>query len=96
MTFKQGNTEGSKTGAKPKLTQWNNLVGWLVGYGGLQFNEAMEKLANGEDIPKPQKEFIEHYKDLLEYHQPKLARQVDKNNNDVQKVEFIIRSPESK
>lgn len=93
MPFEKGNKLASvqKGKPKPKVQAWNNIVGWLVGDGGQAYKASLQDLSNDKEISKPRKEFLQHYENLLEFHQPKLARQVDKNNNDVQKVEFIIR-----
>jgi len=76
MPFQKGNQEGKKNlGTKySKTHQWENLVGWLTGDGGVAFREKIANLAVGAELTKPEKEFLEHYKDLLEYHQPKLSR----------------------
>jgi len=78
MKFQKGNKLASVQKGKPKAkTQaWNNIVGWLVGDGGTKFKELINDLSNGIEITKEQKEFLGHYKDLLEYHQPKLARNI--------------------
>lgn len=92
MPFQKGNQLGKANANQDanKRGQWNNIVGWLVGNGGTKFQEAMTSLANGIDIPKPQKEFIEYYIDLLEFHQPKLGRQsVDLDVDG--KIEFIVK-----
>lgn len=59
---------------KAKTHQWENLVGWLTGDGGVAFKNKIASLSVGAELTKPEKEFLEHYKDLLEYHQPKLSR----------------------
>jgi len=72
-TAKELGRKGGKT-PKAKTQAWNNIVGWLVGDGGQRFKELIGKLSAGEDISKAEKEFLVHYKDLLEFHQPKLSR----------------------
>lgn len=47
---------------------------WLAEGGAEKMHEKMVALSNGAEITKPEKEFIQHYKDLMEYHQPKLSR----------------------
>ena len=76
MPFEKGNKVAStKKGMKYAKTQaWENIVGWLIGDGGEAFKKKIESLSNGAEITKEEKEFLQHYKDLLEYHQPKLAR----------------------
>ena len=76
---------GRKGGLAPKAktTAWNNIVGWLIGDGGNKFKELIAKLSNGEEITKEQKEFLTHFKDLLEFHQPKLSRSDSKVQADV-------------
>jgi len=76
MPFEKGNKYASVQKGKPKAKtqQWNNLVGWLTGDGGVAFKEKIASLSMGAELTKPEKEFLEHYKDLLEYHQPKLSR----------------------
>lgn len=59
---------------RAKAQAWDNIVGWLVGDGGHKFKDLIADLANGKEIKKEQKEFLDHFKDLLEYHQPKLSR----------------------
>jgi len=67
---------GKKGGETPsgKTKAWDNIVGWLVGDGGVAFKNKLEALSVGGEITKEEKEFLEHYKDLLEFHQPKLTR----------------------
>lgn len=86
MPFQKGNKLGTKLKGKPKprVQQWDNIVGWLIGDGGLQFKQGLRELSEGKDIPKPKKEFLQHYKDLLEFHQPKLAR----NDTTIKVTEF--------
>jgi hypothetical protein len=76
MPFEKGNKLASLQKGKPKARtqQWDNLVGWLVGDGGVAFKSKIASLSVGTELTKPEKEFLEHYKDLLEYHQPKLSR----------------------
>jgi hypothetical protein len=95
MPFQKGNQLGKHNAHHDgnKRGQWNNIVGWLVGDGGGKYKEALGQLSQGKDIPKPQKEFLEHYETLLEFHQPKLARQqtdVDLKGN----IEFVIKKPD--
>ena len=96
MPFEPGNklATSQKGNAKPKTEAWNNIVGWLVGDGGQAYKASLEDLSKDKEISKPRKEFLEHYENLLEFHQPKLARSVDKDNNDVQKIEFVIKKAE--
>jgi len=76
MPFEKGNQiQKKKKGMKYAKTQaWENIVGWLVGEGGHKFREKIVSLSDGGELTKEEKEFIVHYKDLLEYHQPKLSR----------------------
>ena len=57
-----------------KTQEWETIVDWLRKDGGTKFKELILDLANDKDIGRNQREFLEHYKDLLEYHQPRLAR----------------------
>jgi len=84
---------GRKGGQAPraKTTAWNNIVGWLVGDGGHKFKELIAKLSNGEKITKEQKEFLEHFKDLLEFHQPKLSRSEAKVEGEVKMTGLEVR-----
>lgn len=77
MPFQQGNKLACVQKGKPKAKtqQWINLVNWLVGDGGKKFKDLIKDLSDGKAIKTEQKEFLQHFKDLLEYHQPKLARQ---------------------
>lgn len=93
MPFQKGNQEARVNKGQPKVRvrQWDNIVGWLVGDGGYAFKEAINKLSNGEAISKPQKEFIQHYKDLLEFHQPKLARQdLTSGGEKIEPIQVIV------
>lgn len=76
MPFVKGNKLGSlQKGTKKARTQaWDNIVGWLIGDGGHEFKKKLAKLASGEELTKAEREFMDHYKDLIEFHQPKLAR----------------------
>jgi len=76
LTSEQAREMGRKGGRSDhKRKAWENIVGWLVGDGGLAFKKKIEELSKGKEISKPEQEFLNHYKDLLEFHQPKLARQ---------------------
>ena len=77
MPFQKGNKLATvnKGQIKPKTQAWDNIVGWLVGEGGDAYRESLAKLSTDKEISKPRKEFLEHYETLLEFHQPKLARQ---------------------
>jgi hypothetical protein len=59
--------------------------------GSDKANELLMKLANGEDLTAPQLEFLKQYKDLLEYHKPKLAR-VEQSGEIDNKIEVIIKN----
>jgi len=76
MPFQKGNKLGTKNKGVPKTKeqQWQNIVGWLVGDGGQAFLNKLKRLSIGKELKPPEREFLEHFKDLLEYHQPKLAR----------------------
>jgi hypothetical protein len=76
MTFQKGNKLATVNKGRPqaKTLAWNNIVGWLVGDGGHRFKEILGTISTGGEVTKEEKEFLGHYKDLLEYHQPKLAR----------------------
>jgi hypothetical protein len=82
MPFEKGNKLATvnKGKSKPKTQAWENIVGWLVGDGGQAFKNKIEALSVGAELTKEEKEFIGHYKDLLEFHQPKLARNDDSLN----------------
>ena len=47
---------------------------WLAEGGDEKFHDKMVALSDGADLTKPEKEFIGHFKDLMEYHTPKLSR----------------------
>ena len=89
MGFKKGNTLGKELAGKPKAKtqQWDNIVGWLVGDGGAKYQEALDLLSNDKEISKSRKEFLDHYETLLEFHQPKLARQEVKQDI---KIESLV------
>jgi len=91
-TAKELGRKGGKT-PKAKTQAWNNIVGWLATDGGMTFKALLDKQSRGEDLSKPEKEFMEHYKDLLEYHRPKLSRTTvagDKDNPIQAKVEIEL------
>jgi len=90
MVFVKGNKLGEKSRGVPKAKteQWNNIVGWLVGDGGSSFKDKIKALSEGKEMTKEEKEFIQHYKDLLEFHQPKLSR-VENNGSLNIKIEKI-------
>lgn len=90
MVFVKGNKLGEKSRGVPKAKteQWNNIVGWLVGDGGTSFKDKIKALSEGKEMTKEEKEFIQHYKDLLEFHQPKLSR-VENNGSLNIKIEKI-------
>lgn len=76
MPFQKGNKLAcnQRGGTKPKTEAWNNIVGWLIGKGGERYLELMVALSNGKKITKEEKEFMDRYETLLEFHAPKLAR----------------------
>lgn len=76
MPFKKGvvSNPNQKGKPKPKTEQWNNIVGWLVTDGGFSFLAKLKDLSSGQELTRPEMDFIEHYERLLEYHKPKLAR----------------------
>ena len=95
MGFKKGNTLGKELAGKPKAKtqQWDNIVGWLVGDGGAKYQESLDCLSRDKEISKPRKEFLEHYETLLDFHQPRLARQT--SEVDIKgKFEFVIKKPD--
>lgn len=85
---------GNKT-KRAKNEQFEKLLLWLMGDGGRQYQELLAKQSNAIKLSEPEREFMDRYETLIEYHAPKLARTVDKSGNDVQKVEFIIRTPDA-
>lgn len=95
MPFQKGNQLG-KANADPahnKRGQWNNIVGWLVGDGGNAYKELIAKQAAGEEIKKPQQEFMDRFEGLLEYHQPKLARQEVDHTSLGEKIGTVVYVP---
>jgi len=76
MPFLKGNKEASKQKGKPKAKTeaWNHIVGWLVGDGGIKFKKILQDLSMGVKVSREEKEFLTHFKDLLEFYQPKLSR----------------------
>lgn len=63
---------------KPKSIAWDNIVGWLAGEGGHRYNELLAKQSNAIELSDPEREFMDRYYTLLEFHQPKLARNESK------------------
>ncbi len=76
MGFKVGNKLACVQKGEPKARtqQWDNIVGWLLGEGGIAYSALIAQLSRGEELLKPQHEFMDRYEGLIEYHQPKLAR----------------------
>lgn len=76
MAFKKGNKLATVNKGKPKVKQeqWSNIVGWLVGDGGVAFKDKLKGLSGGKEITKEEEKFMDYYMSLLEFHQPKLAR----------------------
>ena len=60
---RMGRPPGSKS---YKTQQWERFAEWFLTVGAEKLNVEMNKLEG--------KEFITHFKDLLEYFEPKLAR----------------------
>ena len=73
-----------------KQTQWENILGYLVGEGGQAFKDKLQRLSCDTDLGKAEKEFMQHYKDLLEYHQPKLARNDNVNKHEIELPQPIL------
>lgn len=69
---------GKKGGEAPKAKTeaWNNILGWLVGDGGDTYRKCLANQAQGVDLTDAEKEFMDRFEGLLEYHQPKLARNI--------------------
>lgn len=76
MPFQKGNKLGAMTAGRPKAktVAWENILGWLVGDGGHQYKKLLAKQASGELLNSSEREFMDRFQDLLEFHQPKLAR----------------------
>lgn len=93
--FEKGNKLATVQKGKPKARtqQWDNIVGWLVGEGGCAYKELIAKLAAGEETKKPQKEFMDRFEGLLEYHQPKLARQEVDHTSLGEKIGTVVYVP---
>ncbi len=95
MPFQKGNQLAKKGhGEHSKRSQWNNIVGWLVGNGGEKYKKLLINQSEGVEINKEQKEFMDRYYSLLEFHQPKLARSESKIKGDVKhdhsvQIEFV-------
>jgi len=83
MPFQPGNTlweAGSEAYQENKrITErlFLNLAGPL----GKKFEDLLTKLSAGKVISPPQKEFMSHWKDLIEFWRPKLARNENVNEN---------------
>ena len=68
---------GGPLAAKAKVENKRKLEShllWLAERGSDDFFEKMQTLSKGSDLTKPEKEFMVHFKDLMEYHTPKLSR----------------------
>ncbi len=82
MTFtsESGREAGKKGGRiaaerrKEKQRKLEAHLLWLAEGGADQFFSKMQTLSKGDDLTKPEKEFMGHFKDLMEYHTPKLSR----------------------
>jgi len=93
MAFTKGNKLASVTKGKPKpkTEQWQAIVGWLAGNGGVEFKKKLEALSVGVEITKEEDKFMQYFMDLLEYHQPKLSRreQTGEINIKLSKIEYL-------
>jgi len=78
MPFTPENAKGlGKKGGHAKHQkdlQWERTLLWLAEEGGESFRSKLKSLSQGSPITKEEKEFMLHFKDLLEYHKPKLSR----------------------
>ena len=73
MTFQKGNKLACGT-HKQKAQEWENIKMWLVGEGGGSYLEKLHMQAHGEELNEHEREFMNRFESLLEYHAPKLAR----------------------
>lgn len=91
MPFQKG---CKSIGGRPKGSmnirslQWQGIVDWLQREGGYGYLEKLKRLDEGNKLTEPEKEFLEHYEKLLEYHQPKLGRNEQKI--EVEEKKFLI------
>lgn len=74
--FQPGNQLWQKANEARELkrTAWETIVGYLAGEGGDSFKAKLAELSNKTELTKPEQQFMDYYLQLLEYHQPKLAR----------------------
>lgn len=66
---------------------------WLAEGGAEKFHNKMEALSNGAELTKPEKEFMGHFKDLMEYHTPKLSRSelTGKDGKDLEAAPVLVK-----
>lgn len=83
--FKPGNTigKGRPPGAKNKRTeQWEQFVEYCMTGGLDKFRKALDSLKD--------KDYIEAYLKLLEYHQPKLQRSEVEQTNTGERIITVV------
>lgn len=85
MTFQKGNTLG-RLGAiqrEENRRKTLDILYWLGGEGARTYNKLLQEQSKGVRLSNEQKEFMDRYERLLEYHTPKLQRSIvsgDKEN----------------
>jgi hypothetical protein len=67
-----------------------SLLAFLREGGSDRVEELYQRMLNDEELTKGEREFLTHYKDLMEYHTPKLTR-VTGGTKDESKIELTIK-----
>jgi hypothetical protein len=78
MVFKKGDSETARKGGLQRVanerTGVDKLLFFLKEGGSERVEMIYEKMLNGDEVTAGEAEFLKHYKDLMEYHTPKLSR----------------------
>lgn len=86
MPFKKGNTiwkEGWKAKKENDKARLEVFFGIAADGGAEEYSNKLDKLAKGEELDKPELEFMDRYEKLFEYMKPKLARTEQTGKTDV-------------
>ena len=68
-----GRTGGLQAAAN-RRSGVDKLLGFLKEGGSERVESLYQRMLNDEELTKGELEFLRHYKDLMEYHTPKLSR----------------------
>jgi len=80
MVFKKGDSETARKGGLQRVANERKGVEKLLTFlkegGSERVEELYKRMLDDQELTKGELEFLRHYKDLMEYHTPKLSRAI--------------------